>query len=1157
MRETLQPFCRSNTLVLLGLICLLLLLGCGKEIPISNISVEQVVAVFDPANSEIPTPTDIVKNPTTGLLNIPVTKDPEKKAEAYFTSYLNELNGFPQASSATVQFLGELDQSTINNQSIYVLRLYPHKIPEVLNDVVITYKTIKINNQTRAVIEIKPKQGQWERGGQYAIFIVGGKDGLKDKQKRPVVRSLAFEMALSEESLCAWESQKLWNQATGKCEKPTKGEKALGCCTYNYSTLLENAVKKQVRLEVQRLIANEPNESIKKAIPIHAEAGIKNIILEKATDFERMRKAFRELLKVTELLKVKPEDVAVMWSFSVNNMNEAVFDPAGTPPKVPTPTDLTRDEETGRLNIPVSTSASPAEQEFISNLNNLDGFATSSSGSLSFLDEINPSTLTDNIKIFEVQDTLNRPKLIEVKDVKLTYNNLNHTITFTRDAGFSGGTTHVVVAIGGDKGIKNKSPQNGVSPRRSATMHLALSAEPLCDLDTQKKCTKIRVSALGDNLAAATRLEQIRANYQLLLKELLLADRHIKSEDIISFWTFTTTSLTEMLYNPTVGIIPFPNDLLFDPKTNKLNIPSLSTEETPQETALRLGLNTLDGFTTQGPIFIPFSGTDAIDPASITNESVRVFNPTTTQFVKMKIKIEEKGPALVLTPEEPLAEDTRYIVILLSRGKAGEFNATDGLKDKKGRRVIPSQFMTLLRSTYPLYDANTKKSKISLVDNNTAATLEMLRNNYEQLFNSLTLLGLKREDTVAAWTFKTQTITDPMIKLRALPWQIIPIAQLPFDGKLDTTLSGLPANMPKDALGGWVPNGTFQSWLALDENDTGAFKPDVTQGKLQSIPFWLTIPKPQMPSAGIVIFQHSLSRSKADMLAIANTFAKAGLATIGFDAIYHGQRTWCTNDNQCENAGKCDIQQGRCSTALKLTSEGIPTASGSRFFNLNNPFAVRDNFRQHVIDTAALIRALVSHGHTNIEGLTINTSKIFFVGLDLGAMAGTILLATDSTPSHAVLAVPGAPLAEVLFNSPAFLSMKNGLLNTMKIKEGSLAYLRLASLLQTILEPADSGNYARFVSQSQLPDPITSGLVTPKTVLMPLAASDEVIPVSYGNYLAKIMGIDTSKSTFNTNLHGFLLDPNSTVIKAAQAQVLKFLLTGTVCLPNVSDGTCN
>ena len=53
----------------------------------------------------------------------------------------------------------------------------------------------------------------------------------------------------------------------------------------------------------------------------------------------------------------------------------ALFDPKANPPVVPQPTDLAYQGGDGiHLHVPIPTAASPAEKEFLTWLNTLDGF---------------------------------------------------------------------------------------------------------------------------------------------------------------------------------------------------------------------------------------------------------------------------------------------------------------------------------------------------------------------------------------------------------------------------------------------------------------------------------------------------------------------------------------------------------------------------------------------------------------------------------------------------------------------------------------------------------------------------------------------------------------------------------------------------------------
>src|SRR6266849_5079926 len=69
--------------------------SCTPDIP-QTPSATVVQALFDPSASPpiVPTPTDLVFNPATRTLNIPI--DPNAKdAEKEFLGYLNSLDGYP------------------------------------------------------------------------------------------------------------------------------------------------------------------------------------------------------------------------------------------------------------------------------------------------------------------------------------------------------------------------------------------------------------------------------------------------------------------------------------------------------------------------------------------------------------------------------------------------------------------------------------------------------------------------------------------------------------------------------------------------------------------------------------------------------------------------------------------------------------------------------------------------------------------------------------------------------------------------------------------------------------------------------------------------------------------------------------------------------
>jgi dienelactone hydrolase len=521
------------------------------------------------------------------------------------------------------------------------------------------------------------------------------------------------------------------------------------------------------------------------------------------------------------------------------------------------------------------------------------------------------------------------------------------------------------------------------------------------------------------------------------------------------------------------------------------------------------------------------------------------------------------------------------------------------MKDDKGRRVVPATFMALLRSKAKLTDAS-GKSAVLLLSDAQAALAEPYRAQMQQFFDGLeanALMPIKRQDIVAAWMFKTQTTTDKLPLMRAMPWSLFGTAGTPiydsnqpkWTGTYDATLAGFPTSVPSTDIAGWVKDGLFTSWNAIDEAGTTAMLADPTKGKPSAVPFLMTIPKGTMPATGwpVAIFQHGIFDLKADGLAIANSLAKGGIAMIAFDAMYHGDRSWCTANDQCASGGTCTVATGKCSTALAMDTTGKdfpvpgPVASGKRFLWSDNPYlplALPSNFLQYVIDGAALLRGIAVvglgapgawTGLTGFTGQKLDPTQVHFVGHSLGSMMGTLLMAADPLPSRVTFNVPGAPFVTVGRTSTTYKSLLEGLLQKFNVTEGSLAALKLINILTWILDPSDSGNFAPYVTTKQLPDLVKAkvvpgALVPKKAAICQLATNDETVPKTpNGDYFAGAAGVDTTKTIYTGQGHGFLLKgtPDAKATEAAQAQMVYWFNTPTatdktVCTPNLTAGTC-
>lgn len=898
---------------------------------------------------------------------------------------------------------------------------------------------------------------------------------------------------------------------------------------------------------------------------------------------------------------------------------QVAFDPVSPSPQLPTPTDLIRDAKTGLLQIPVDDNATPAQKEFNAYLRTLDGYPTSAVAQARFTGEIDPTTVkAGTVRVFDITGGGAEEVTGLNFSVQATTES-NQTVSILNIAnpkGWTRGHTYAVYLFGGQDGIRDKS-NNPV--KANTFFQLAARSEPLCAWDEKLQfnsqsglcenpgegasasgCCVRAVS--GDLFNAARRqvrerlglplpqpetlaeaeqkeirslgstMERLRQGYNQLLRVSSLAG--FSRDNVVMVWHFSIVSMTEMTYDPTTSTIPYPNNLLLDSKTGKVALPA-SADESPTQKALREGLNTLDGFSTTGSYYATYQGD--IDPESVKlGESVLVLDLKTGKTdSNWSVELNEKAKAIVATPTRPLSEKNTYAIVLLSKRKVNSIEPSSGLKDTQGRRIAAAPFLTLLRNKNTLLQGG--KSTISTVDAPTAQAAEPARQAHIPLFQALDQMNVARVDVVSAWTFTTQSITAPLVQLRALPWSVLPKVDQnkpKWDGIFDPTLTGFPAGIPKDKLGGWVPQGQFQSWLALDEKGTGALLSDPTKGSPINIDFMLTVPKGKAPEEGwpVVLFQHGLTRARSDMLAVANTLAQAGMATLAFDTVYHGARTRCTQDSHCAS-GSCNVKAGTCpeNKFADNNKDGVPDASGAHFLNTANPFGTRDNFRQHLVDAASLLRGIALQASRNLKDpkgnsdvVILNPKKVYVVGHSLGAILGVHVLATDPLPTRGVLATPGAPLVSIILTAPRFVEVRKELLQTFGVQEGTLDYLRLVSTLHWILDPADSANIAAFTTNGGLPDAVNQGSKIPKKdVLVMLAGQDKTIPSVLGKSLAEWIGLsdgDITAATYSSQGHSFLLQPDpantAAATAAAQAQMTTFLLTGKVCTPSPEQGTC-
>ncbi|WP_141588962.1 hypothetical protein [Myxococcus sp. AB056] len=472
---------------------------------------DSVVAEFDPTGSPpvVPSPNDLAI--VNGLVNAPINPQASPAEQEFTRDYVNTLNGFPTTVTATTRIRG-LEAGTVNANTVKIIDVYagtPLAKPA-------TPSYIGYNEETNLVTIIPPLPGGWPKGGRYAVAIIGGENGVKTTDGKPVIPSATWAFASSTEPLVTCDDLDAPNCQTATELIP--------------STETEPAAR----------LADQTASALR---------------------LEQLRRGYAPILKeVSEQFSVKREDIVLLWTFSIMDHPEATFDPGNG--VVPFPNDLLRNPATGKLALPVPPEAGTA-QNLILGLNTLDGWSTTApivSENGAGRGPIDTGSLLDantvRMKIGFEPDTEEEPKttLRFVKltnptsgtnpQVKVCFNcepvvegltpapNSPQQLQIVPEVPLDEATQYGVVMLRGMKDTLGRT----VAP--TAAQALMRMANPLVDANG-----KSQVAAVPDTLARD--LEPVRLGMKSLFDGLEAAG--IPRKDINLAWAFTTQSTRSIL----------------------------------------------------------------------------------------------------------------------------------------------------------------------------------------------------------------------------------------------------------------------------------------------------------------------------------------------------------------------------------------------------------------------------------------------------------------------------------------------------------------------------------------------------------------------------------------------------------------------------------
>ena len=304
---------------------------------------------------------------------------------------------------------------------------------------------------------------------------------------------------------------------------------------------------------------------------------------------------------------------------------------------------------------------------------------------------------------------------------------------------------------------------------------------------------------------------------------------------------------------------------------------------------------------------------------------------------------------------------------------------------------------------------------------------------------------------------------------------------------LDALLDELPlGDYHFDAIG-TIAFGTFESPAYLDgedilHRDAAGVPAALRQDTLQ---FLVALPA-EDPAHGIappfpvVVYQHAFTTCKETLIAVADTFARFGIALVGIDMVMHGSR-------HPDGPGGCTLDAGA-------------------FFDTGNFVRTTDRVRQAVVDILAFVRALRHGAPLDIlpapdgDGVSeLDLDRLAIAGQSMGASVLMNVLALSHDLGAGLINVGGG-----VFTNLMLASMVDDP-EQMDLPHLALTHIALALGAQTSGEKADPIHFGRHLLSEPLT--VSGSNVGIKQLLYQEAVDETVFPNFSTELTARVMGI--------------------------------------------------
>jgi hypothetical protein len=442
-------------------------------------------------------------------------------------------------------------------------------------------------------------------------------------------------------------------------------------------------------------------------------------------------------------------------------------------------------------------------------------------------------------------------------------------------------------------------------------------------------------------------------------------------------------------------------------------------------------INTLDGFSTQPRITVPFTGD--IDPGTVNSDTIFLLNLGDTLTLHgfgervgiNQILWDPATKTLVFESDQLLQQHSRYLLVI-----------TDGVRDTKGKKIKSdgwgedfglafgrdpggadyrrdlrdgvqsvrgNHFKVVAASLFSTQSTSADLAKIQRqIKHSTPATVDFMIGSaggapVRALFPVASLSGiLFKRQTGTAPVFSTSPV--PTIALGTVPGAVGQIAYGRFRSPdYETAAKFIPAT------------GTL----------TGTPQPQGSNDLIVQV----FLPAVQKPAHGwpVAIFGHGFGDSMYGApWTVAATLASQGIATVSITVVGHGGGPLGTLS--VLRGGQPTVTVPAGGRGIDQDGNGtIDSTEGSSAAPPQGIISSRDALRQTVVDLMQLVRQIEAGIDVDGDGsVDLDPQRIYYAGQSFGGIYGTIFLGVEPAIKAGVPNVAGGSIIEIVRLSPVF-----------------------------------------------------------------------------------------------------------------------------------------